>query len=152
MIFEDDSAVSCDSCDGETSQGTTTSDIAQYTVRLGDIIRRKQIKEGVYTPNIINDVSISFYNNGRYDDEFSKCFDIQELKIDVINLFKKRALQTGTLKITDNDEYVQMLEYIINKHCKHNHHWTFEEFKQYGIQIVFGSKDTECKVSIYQHF
>lgn len=149
-ILEDDACAADSSQDG--SGGTTSADIAPYTVKLGDIIRRKKIEEGIYGPEVITNVSLAFYNNGRSDEEFSKCFDIQELKCDVINLFNRRSLRTEIMKITDNDEYVTELQCLINKWCRHGHEWKFEEFKQYGTQIVFGSTDTPCKVVVYQHF
>lgn len=148
-LVEDDCCA--DGANGD-SGGTTSADIAQYTVKLGDIIRRKKIEEGYYTPDVVSNISLAFYNNGRSDDEFTKCFDVQDLRFDVINLFKRRSLRKDPLKIIEDDEYVTELATIINKHCKHDHIWKFEGFKQYGTQIVFGATDTECKVVIYQHF
>lgn len=148
-LIEDEGCADC--ADGD-SGGTTSADIAQYTVKLGDIIRRKKIEEGYYSPDVVSNVSLAFYNNGRSDDEFTKCFDVQSLRIDVINLFKRRSLRKDPLKIIEDDEHVTELATIINKHCKHDHIWKFEGFKQYGTQIVFGTTDTECKVVIYQHF
>lgn len=145
MMYEDEG----ESC---SAGGTTSADIAPFTVKLGDILRRRELEEGFYNDFIIKNVKVKFYKNGHSNEEFSCCFDKDQLKIDVINFFERRCLKHDRVKITEEDESIPELEYIINKNCKHHHNWYFSELKQYGIQIIFRSKDTDCYVSVYQLF
>lgn len=143
MIYEED---------GCESGGTVSADIAPFTVRLGDVIRRKEIEECFHSDLIVKNVRVKFYKKGHSNEEFSRCFDKDQLKIDVINFFERRCSKYGSLRIVEEDESIPELEYIINRNCKHHHKWYFSELKQYGIQIIFRSDETDCYVSVYQLF
>lgn len=156
-ILEDD--VSSDS----TSQGTTTDNIANVEVRLGDVIRRKQIEEGIFFPDFASHVHVAFYKGGHSDEEFKQCFNVNSLRTDVIDCFSRAfkgdsfsekgdAFYTEPMKFCTDGCHFENLAQIIRKNCKHHHNWKFEQLKQYNTQIVFGADDTDCKVVVYQNF
>lgn len=141
----------------DSSGGTTSADIANYTVKLGDVLRRKKIAEGIHQLNIADSIYVTYYCKNRSNAELKKCFDHDTLWCDVLNIFMKRTKNHNDIKITKNDESIIELENAIQRNCIANFIISFKEFKQYGTQIVFTIDDKDdihdnCEVSIHQIF
>lgn len=146
--------------------GTTSADIAPVETKLGQkIVRNKkkddELDEGFVHPDYIEkNISIAFYNDHKSQESFANCFDVDALKIAVINAYAKRAnysnalsgLEIFDMNIFEEDVTTDEIAFWLNVHCKHHHTWIFKGFAQHNTQVIFGTKSGKRTVVVYQHF
>lgn len=143
-------------------EGTVAADIAPVETKLGQTVRREEeLEEGFVHPDYIEEnVSIAFYNDHKSQESFASCFDVDALKIAIINAYAKRAnysksmsgLEVFDMNIFEEDATTDEIAFWLNVHCKHHHTWIFKGFAQHNTQVIFGTKTGKRTVVVYQHF